>query len=91
MNFFKNMTFARAMILVCLASSGTLGYFVWKRQARIEDRNLSLQDGGRIELLVQDIQKASKQYSLLYERAEDEDLKGKEKPLTYINSIAACR
>lgn len=89
MSFFKNMTFARAMILVCLGSSCALGYFVWERQAMIQDRSLSLEEGGRIERLVKDIQTLSKQYSQLYEKADDEGLKGKEKPLTYINGIAA--
>lgn len=89
MSFLKNMTFARAMILVCLASSGGLGYQVWKKQEKIRDQGLSLEPGGRIERLVQEIQTLSKQYTQLHDKADDEALMtGKQNPISYITKIA---
>ena len=90
MSFFKAMTFARAMILVCLLSSCYLGYRVWDNQEKIQDGSLSLQESGRVERLVQEIQSLSKQFTQLAVKAENEGLlKGKENPITYINGIAA--
>ena len=89
MNFFKNMTFARAMILVCLASSGVLGYKAWKNQEKIRDQARALEPDGRIERLVQEIQTLSKQYTQLHEKADDEALmKGKQNPISYITKTA---
>ncbi len=89
MSFFKNMTFARAMILVCFFSSCALGYYDWKNQEKLQDRTLSLENGGRVERLVQDIQRLSRRYTQLYEKADDEALiQGKENPISYIDGIA---
>ena len=88
MSFFRDMTFARVMIVVCLLGSGVLGYFVFQNHQKIRSTSKALEPGGGIEQLVRDIQRQSKEYSQLYEKKDDEKLRGQASPNTYIVKIA---
>lgn len=89
MSFFREMTFARLMILLCLVSSGVLGYFVYQNHRKILANRDALLAGGQVEQLVRRVQANSKRYSDLYKKKGDETLIGQDSPVTYIRGIAA--
>lgn len=87
MRMFKGMTFARAMILLCLLGSVVLGYYDVQEFNQIREERKALLPRGTIEILVRRIQQNSKLYSELYKKKGEEGL-GQDDPTVYITKIA---
>lgn len=89
MSFFKGMTFARAMILLCVIGSCVASYFVYENFKLIQERKASLEvPGGEIETLVEKIQIKSKEFTQLAAILKDENLEGQADTSAYIRTIA---
>lgn len=83
-----NFNFARALILLCLVGSIPLGWYGWKQYKVNSALKSDLAIGGRIERLVQEIQRNAYVYSTKLKEQSAESLAGESNPITYIRTVA---
>jgi hypothetical protein len=84
-DFFKNMSLARIVILVCLLAAIPLGYLGVQASGRMAELDASLQD---TEKVVRSIQMGSIRLSQLQEQAQGEGIRGQDNVASYIRLIA---
>lgn len=87
-SFFANFNFARALILLCLLGSMPLGWYGWEQYETNRKLKSDLAKGGRIEMLILDIQRNAHILNTKMEEQGAEGLTGESKPQTYIRTIA---
>ena len=91
MKFLRDMTFAKALILVCLMGSAYLGWKAWKGQQAIQGLEVALAQGGQVEKLVREIQQLADEYTDLYRQREGDDMQAITDPNSYIRGIASSK
>ena len=85
--FFANFTIARALILPCLLASMPLGWHGREQYRTNRQLDSDLVKSGRIEILIQEIQRNAHIYDTLKDE-QNHDMGGVSDPQTYIRAIA---
>jgi hypothetical protein len=87
-SFFSHFNFARALILLCLIGSIPLGWYGWQQYQLNTELKQDLAKGGRIERLIQDVQRNAHTFSTKQEEASAEGMAGESDPVSYIRTVA---
>jgi len=83
-----NITFAKAMIVLCLLGSALLAHQDWKLYQTLEALRDDVRPYGGIELTVRETQQLGKKYAELSEALEDDALTGHADMGSYIRATA---
>jgi hypothetical protein len=82
------ITFAKAMIALCLLGSAALAHQDWKLYQALQELREDVRPYGGIELTVRETQELGKKFAELSEALEDDALSGHTDMTSYIRSIA---
>lgn len=88
MSFFKNITFARGMILVCLVVVAVLAPWIYQRQQGVETLRAAVAEGGALSKLISRIQSNSALYTELYKKKGTDHLKSQGSIAEYVRTVA---
>ena len=87
MRLLGGMTFAKGLILVCVAGSGYLGWRAWQGHSEIQELQAAMEPDGDVQKLVRQIQENSGVYTSLKTQAGGENLTVLTDPNGYIRNI----
>ena len=85
MDFFSNMNLPRFIILICLTSSGVLGYFVFERTERLAEIERELV---QVEKVIKEIQQNAIELERLQALSRDDKFQEKSAAEDFIRNMA---
>ena len=87
-NALENLSFAKAMIIICLLGSCALGWQIKNQLSDLQRQGRVLQPDGQLIDRIRQIQSLSESYTQLYESKDSESLRGMTNPQSYLVNLA---